>query len=72
MAKICDLCGESVAIVTDCPSPNGSWWYVCDNCHRTVYEDISMDGSGKKPEFHTRFNFSNGVPVRTLEQWKWR
>lgn len=70
MAKICDGCGESVAIVTDCPSPYGRWWYVCDNCHRTAYPGQKLGGAGNKPALHTRFNFSNGAPVRTPEQWR--
>jgi hypothetical protein len=70
MAKICDSCGDAVDIVTDCPSPNGPWWYVCDNCHRSAYPEQTLGGEGKRSALHTRFNFKNGVPVRTTEQWR--
>jgi hypothetical protein len=71
MAKVCDNCGKSVAIVTDCPSPNGRWWYVCDICHRSAYPEQTLGESGKRPALHTRLNFKNDdIPVRTPEQWR--
>ena len=66
----CDLCGSSVKIVTDCPSPNGPWWYVCDDCHAAIYPNHVLGECGKRPCLHTRYQVGETM-VHTKEQWRY-
>ena len=68
--KHCDQCGSSVTIVTDCPSPFGPWWYVCDECHKFIYKNHVLGEDGNRSCLHTRYQVGKTM-VRTKEQWRY-